>query len=245
MVALLRGVGGSRVAIVYRPVRFLQRWFSFQSFDPRPDRPPKKISNLGAISISAATQCFIQQIAKKARNASNRQRFVVLVGFNAARNARTKRKFQSPRSFACRASRPKMQQAFQSTSDRGRPSTSPEDPEHGEKNMQPGSERRGTPSEPGAAVEHSPSQTLSTVNSHARTLDPVEACTTPQPPRAGRQVVPLAPDIASKIAVFFGGSVARQHLISILHTRDIIPEVRVILEVAIAGYTLHEGYHGT
>jgi hypothetical protein len=139
-----------------------------------------------------------------------------------------------------------MQQVFQSTSDRGdRPSTSPEDPERGEKNMQPGSERRGTPSEPGAAVEHSLSQTLGTGNSHARTLDPVEACTTPQPPRPGGEVVPLAPDIASKIAVFFGGSIARQHLISILHTRDIIPEVREILEVAIAGYRLHEGYHGT
>jgi hypothetical protein len=51
---VLRGVGGSRVAIIYRPVRFLQRWCSFQTFDSRPDQPPKKISNLGAVSISAA-----------------------------------------------------------------------------------------------------------------------------------------------------------------------------------------------
>jgi hypothetical protein len=137
-----------------------------------------------------------------------------------------------------------MQQASQYTDDRrGGPSTSPEDPERGAKIMQIGREMRRTAAEPGAAVEHCPAQPLSTVNSHTRTVDPVEACSTPQ--ALGTQQVPLAPDIASQIAVFFGGAVARQHLISILQTRDILPEVRAILELAIAGYTLHEGYHGT
>jgi hypothetical protein len=75
--------------------------------------------------------------------------------------------------------------------------------------------------------------------------NPVEACGNPQPPRLGSQVGPLAPEIASHIAVFFGGSMARQRLISILQTRDLNPAVRGILELGIAGYTIHEGYHGT